>query len=300
MTEANHIPAALHISNFDDNDDDVFDDKDDNPENLAYAFSPEALREELAKNLPEIHEQRGVEDYSSFSSAGPFEGSDKNPSVSTIDLGPSVLPSQDLSHTESSVTDPSDLTKFTRISLSESAEDGDCRSNTTRTWNSESQQLEFGIRQAARPPSLDLTREPPLSSPTHVDPFMEGSSHLITPSPRSTSKFSAFSTASEHSPSLQSPNSINSAGLQATTSTSLPDVSTVPATSNISLTKNSFSHRPHRPAGPSTFEKVRSKTRPTFLPPKSRKEDDKHMSDWQHMMKQSRVIGTVCSPGPHI
>ncbi|KAG2022922.1 hypothetical protein CC2G_000637 [Coprinopsis cinerea AmutBmut pab1-1] len=42
-------------------------------------------------------------------------------------------------------------------------------------------------------------------------------------------------------------------------------------------------------SGPSLFEKVRSKTRPTFLPPKPRKEDDKHLSDWQNMMKQSRL-----------
>jgi len=49
-------------------------------------------------------------------------------------------------------------------------------------------------------------------------------------------------------------------------------------------------------AGPSMFEKVRSKTRPVFLPPKSRQEDDKHMADWQQMMKQSRLAGKcICS-----
>ncbi|KAF8140565.1 rab-GTPase-TBC domain-containing protein [Boletus edulis] len=37
------------------------------------------------------------------------------------------------------------------------------------------------------------------------------------------------------------------------------------------------------------FQKVVSKTRPYFLPPKSRKEDKKHMADWEAMMIQSRA-----------
>ena len=58
-----------------------------------------------------------------------------------------------------------------------------------------------------------------------------------------------------------------------------------------------FSHRPTRSAGPSAFEKVRSKTRPNFLPPKPRHEDDKHMSDWESMMQQSRVAGQCAYRG---
>lgn len=42
-------------------------------------------------------------------------------------------------------------------------------------------------------------------------------------------------------------------------------------------------------AGPSAFQRVLSKTRPHFLPPKNRQEDQKHMADWQAMMKQSRA-----------
>jgi hypothetical protein len=44
-------------------------------------------------------------------------------------------------------------------------------------------------------------------------------------------------------------------------------------------------------AGPSAFQKVMSQTRPHFLPPKNRQEDQKHMADWQAMMKQSRIAG---------
>jgi hypothetical protein len=47
--------------------------------------------------------------------------------------------------------------------------------------------------------------------------------------------------------------------------------------------------RPH--AGPSMLESVLSKTRPKYLPPKSKEEDEKHLRDWQEMMKQSRVAG---------
>jgi hypothetical protein len=39
------------------------------------------------------------------------------------------------------------------------------------------------------------------------------------------------------------------------------------------------------------LETVMSKTRPRDLPPKARKEDDKHMADWQAMMKLSRAAG---------
>ncbi|KAH0591055.1 hypothetical protein H2248_001163 [Termitomyces sp. 'cryptogamus'] len=50
-----------------------------------------------------------------------------------------------------------------------------------------------------------------------------------------------------------------------------------------------FGHRPNRSTGPSALEKVRSQTRPVFLPPKPREEDDKHMAAWRSMMRSSRM-----------
>jgi hypothetical protein len=50
-------------------------------------------------------------------------------------------------------------------------------------------------------------------------------------------------------------------------------------------------HRPTRSSGPSALEKVMSRTRPSFLPPKSRQEDNKHLDEWESMMKQSRATG---------
>ena len=52
-----------------------------------------------------------------------------------------------------------------------------------------------------------------------------------------------------------------------------------------------YKHRHTRSVGPSTLDKVISKTRPTFLPPKPKTEDLKHLADWESMMKQSRAVG---------
>ena len=41
--------------------------------------------------------------------------------------------------------------------------------------------------------------------------------------------------------------------------------------------------------GTSTFESVVSRTRPSWLPPKDRVEDDTHLREWEHMMAQSRA-----------
>ena len=43
-----------------------------------------------------------------------------------------------------------------------------------------------------------------------------------------------------------------------------------------------------RPPGPGIIRKAMSKTRPSYLPPKSLEEDLKHMKDWEAMMKRSR------------
>jgi hypothetical protein len=75
----------------------------------------------------------------------------------------------------------------------------------------------------------------------------------------------------------------------ATTSFSLPSI----ASNNVypGLVEKPKPHRPHRSMGPSIFEKVRSHTRPVFLPPKPTNEDQRHMADWHQMMKSSRLAG---------
>jgi hypothetical protein len=60
---------------------------------------------------------------------------------------------------------------------------------------------------------------------------------------------------------------------------------------NVQLPGKKSNHRPSRSTGQSVFEKVRSKTRPIYLPPKPKAEDEKHLADWNKMMKLSRATG---------
>jgi TBC1 domain family member 14 len=52
-------------------------------------------------------------------------------------------------------------------------------------------------------------------------------------------------------------------------------------------------HKSSQSTGPSMLERVVNKTRPSFLPPKSKDEDNKHLADWEKMMKRSRAAGTL-------
>lgn len=46
-----------------------------------------------------------------------------------------------------------------------------------------------------------------------------------------------------------------------------------------------------RSSGPSAFQKVVSQTRPPYLPPKQKIEDEKHRREWEEMMQRSRLAG---------
>ncbi|KAF5388591.1 hypothetical protein D9757_004681 [Collybiopsis confluens] len=101
---------------------------------------------------------------------------------------------------------------------------------------------------------------------------------LPTPEPTSTTPTHSIFVASSSTSVL--PSSSAAGAVAATSSTD---------TQRSSLKPLVPTHRPTRSTGPSALEKVRSKTRPSFLPPKSRQEDDKHMADWEVMMKHSRA-----------
>lgn len=78
----------------------------------------------------------------------------------------------------------------------------------------------------------------------------------------------------------------------ATTPGSVPTQDSTDSPSNSSRSEpHKRGHRPSRSVGPSALDKVISKTRPSFLPPKPKTEDLKHMADWEAMMKQSRAAG---------
>jgi len=82
----------------------------------------------------------------------------------------------------------------------------------------------------------------------------------------------------------------------------LPSTSRAKSTSDLPLPPqsapslgrpSSSHHKPSKSQGPSIFEQVVSKTRPSFLPPKKKDEDVKHMQDWEQMMKRSRAAGKI-------
>lgn len=285
-----HTPTTLNLSDLDDCD--AFDPKDDTPENLPYVFSPDAIREELAKNIPFTHEEWDTHINASHAVNTPFDNDEQNLSVSTLDIGPNVSPPQS---PETSTAESLDSPEFTQIHLSTSVEDDIDPSTSEGQWNEMAKSRSFasGIVRQGRPQSLDLKLEPPSLPSAGIDSSKQDTPAFSASSFGSALHSAGFTNVSESSSTPKSPNSVRSPASDpaAGTSVSLPNMlsTSTPPPATL-LTEKSVSHRPHRSVGPSTLEKVRSKTRPTFLPPKPRKEDDKHMSDWEQMMRQSRLV----------
>ncbi|KAF9535686.1 rab-GTPase-TBC domain-containing protein [Crepidotus variabilis] len=308
-----HKPAVISINDFD--DDDAFDAHDDRPGKLPYVFSPDAIREDMAKNMPDLHDTWGDEPVLGFTSDGFFNGDDHNTSVSTLDIGPpNTLPRASSEGSSiSSAVDSSLSPDFSQISLAPTLENDvppplPSGGFGQHPWKGDVSPPKHAARQPARPTSLDIPpvelKSPRTNNDYYSYNYGQHSASLTTPSTSATAPLSGdIPDASAASPGVLSPSSITSASERhSPSSRSLPNISTVQATADavaaaasgaasgsVLLTEKPRGHRSNKSIGPSTFEKVRSKTRPTFLPPKSRKEDDKHMSDWQHMMKQSRA-----------
>jgi hypothetical protein len=144
----------------------------------------------------------------------------------------------------------------------------------------------------AKPSNSEDARSPSTSPPPASQPHASSSTGAI---PAIVAGAAAV-VSSSSTPASTSQVKVSSQSVPA--SSSVPNAST--GSSNL-LTEKTFTHKSSRSgSGPSMFEKVRSKTRPTFLPPKSRREDDKHMADWQQMMKQSRLAGKSTPAGPGV
>lgn len=286
-----HTPTPLDLPKFDD-DDDAFDIKES--ESLPYVFSPDAIREEMAKKLALEPDKSWAE--REMSTNGFFiEG--QNASVSTLDIGPRA--SHDSGKTHSTLPDPLESTlspQFTQISLS-TPDDEYLPQQTFHpdvfSPNAPSDLSSAGTSKAF----LEGNGQPSPSPSTLQQQDEEPSETYLTSfgTPKSAPLPKIYHTSDDSIPSA--PNFTSGPSSQATTSFELPPIpatiSNAPAQS-VLLTEKPRSNRPHRSNGPSAFEKVRSKTRPTFLPPKSKEEDEKHMADWQQMMKQSRALGEYC------
>ncbi|PPQ99548.1 hypothetical protein CVT24_005336 [Panaeolus cyanescens] len=313
-----HPPPPLNLPDFD--DDDAFDSNDDNLTSIPYAFSPDAIREEMARNMPDLNDNWADErEQVTVSNGGSF--GETNTSVSTLDIGfaadPQVEPSQSPPPKSPSESSLSLSANFSQISLTtpstEVPPNGSVitESESGRTNGNGGIPSTPNISQSIRStspsspppshsrPSSPLSEEdivpatatvqlppPPLSSHVLQSPLSDAPP-LQSPPPSAPSPHTPDVTT----PPATQPSSVPVSPASASSSSSMPTISTIIASNPPSngLTEKPAGHRPHRSMGPSMFEKVRSKTRPTFLPPKPRQEDEKHMADWQQMMKQSRA-----------
>ncbi|KAK1233672.1 hypothetical protein PQX77_003167 [Marasmius sp. AFHP31] len=301
---------------------DAFDDGDDDHDH-DFRFSSDAIRQEMAKNASSWSNDDNVydEQESSFTNRQSFHEQDL--SVSTLDINGE----QRSSPPPETPDDEANSPHFVQISLSNSgsavAEKPQIEEPVQEVKPSQVDNAEPVVAaesphpyptvliDASKPPShrvvlssdlsetgdekaRSLSSSPPPSSPPrsssddgseHSSDFKSSQSLPPTPSRAEHNASHATSTSA-----LPSSPTTSAAAAVAVTPTAI-----APSTSNTSTTlappSSKFSgHRQTRSLGPSTFEKVRSRTRPSFLPPKSRQEDDKHMAEWQALMKQSRAI----------
>lgn len=251
---------SLHTSNSF-SVDDAFSDGGDEPQ---AEFSSDFIRDELAKNAQNGHawSTNGADDdFEDIQLQPTLE--DPDASVSTIDIYALRPSSPDNPMTIALPPYP------------------DSRAGTSSV-------------DAESAKSLSFHTSPPPSSSHHAFPSV-----VIDLSKPSTQRVTVTSD-SLSAPSIQSPPSHYSQNAAETklsngassshnepnfaASSSLPLPLTEPKTPT---------HRPTKSIGPSALEQVISKTRPSYLPPKPKPEDMKHLSDWEAMMKQSRIAGAL-------
>lgn len=308
-----HQTASSTSNNFVNTFEDAFSDADDN--DGSFEFSPTAIRAEMQKNLSAASAQVvwhpdddlgaltariGFADPHSSGSAFEPDGDISDQQLSPPTQQPPSSGSQSPSVLSTSETfDEVNLTSdFSSISLSSPHPDRDSGVHSEDHFDEEHQGEEQEEQYATylivqndvaedrpvttvlrtetptvdTPTSSSVRTETPVVSPSDEHPHdtKEGP-HPITPQ-------SAISTSSTTSLPMSAPTPTpNSFHVQhASASTSQPSFS---------------KHRSTKSAGPSMLDKVVSKTRPTWLPPKPRAEDMKHMKDWETMMKRSRAAG---------
>lgn len=297
--------------------DDAFSDGED--QDVSFHFSPSIIREDMARNSSNAGHPWAAEEggHEASTSNGFFEVADI--SVSTLDINDDgqVSPSQSGSSSPRQYLDDAETSsQFVQISLSTSGldinaedEQPDAQEVDVPVDNNVDHSYPSVLIDASKSPSHRVT----MSFDSNILPHSSSASSSSPTPSRSSSDHSSSPNAAQSTQSLPTPTpdvTEYSSNNGASTSSHSPSNSTVPpastpmSTSNsapesqpplLELPSKSNGHRPTRSAGPSALEKFRSKTRPSFLPPKTRQEDDKHMADWQAMMKLSRAAGEETS-----
>ncbi|KAI0278165.1 rab-GTPase-TBC domain-containing protein [Russula aff. rugulosa BPL654] len=257
--------------------DDAFSDGDDS--HADYAFSPVDIRADLARAVSysqEDNEQDGAEESSCADVTEdtreplpelPLDTSSLTPTFDAngLDTG---FDSVSLSET------PVENSEDHHYDVQEKAEVTDEVREQPHTRNGSTPETQHRAVDAedshSDPTASDATQESPPPSPpqSELPPDTSASEDEPETPPRETTHERSASTP----PLRLSPTSVGSR----------------PASSP-SSPPSSISHKPKRSIGPSVFEKIVSRTRPPFLPPKSKDEDMKHLADWESMMKRSRA-----------
>ncbi|PBL00599.1 RabGAP/TBC [Armillaria gallica] len=292
-----NYPAVVNAPTFD--LDDAFSDGDD----VGFEFSPDVIREEMVRTRSNGDSIEDEDREPQSTSNGFFHGHDT--SVSALDMDGAGVSASSVPSTSSPSISPDGSPQFVSISLSRSTSGAEVNNGEEEHEEAPETEEAATEEEASTYPNVQIDVSQP---PTHRVTLSIDSNHSRASTehqtlqydsqpPRPSSDLSPPHSAasaqslpvpmSERCDALST--SISSSSVSApgtiTASESLPN--TQP--SHLALPQTSNGHRQTRSAGPSILEKVMSKTRPSFLPPKSRQEDKKHMSDWQSMMKQSRA-----------
>jgi TBC1 domain family member 14 len=251
--------------------DDAFTDGDDH--DFSYQFSPDVVREEFAKHRldsegePNYPLENHFQDSHSPNLNGAYnmESDAPTPQVDSPVFEPQKMDD------ESGAMSFSQLSIVTLSASSRNAEDD----------TEQLDEVKEGIQHTISDAVIDASEHSDMAEVTQL-PIHESASQGGTP----TSVNSPSSPASHHDESVHNPS------ISTIPSVPLSDTGQAPvATADPSLI---VGQRSTRSSGPSAFEKVMSRTRPSFLPPKSREEDDKHLSVWRSMMKSSLSAGERC------
>lgn len=266
--------------------DDAFSDGEDI---ASYTFDPNTIREDLAKGI--VQAQLSAEN----SIATPEH------SISALSIVAPRSPSPEQPPSPSATDEFDDSSRFSEITLSRSnsqssVADRDVEINIEAPEDDEEYSDSSEIND---PQALTDTFKRPGH---HVTPSQESNAttvpHSVDNTP-STSSIALPSLPDEPSTPIALPvsNAIAAASIALPTSPisakslSIPEEASTITHQGLTEPSKQPGHKYSRSTGPSTFEKYMSKTRPVFLPPKTKQEDNKHLADWETMMKQSRQAG---------
>ncbi|EJD04193.1 RabGAP/TBC [Fomitiporia mediterranea MF3/22] len=226
-----------------------------------FEFSSESIRRELERNAPAAHPFAGDEEIN-------FENIQIEPSYNETDTSISTL---DINAPPVHTPDPATVSLPHSPGTPEHSSEADHpnHEDASPSPKGEDSSPDGSAHHSFPSVVIDLSR-PPASQVTVLSDNSSESSqqHPITPS----------DSANVTSEALPSPK-------RASMDAGIPNSQSLPISVAVSRPQV---HRVSKSTGPSALEKVISKTRPTFLPPKPKEEDLKHLADWEIMMKKSR------------